>query len=118
MSHITKDLLQDCSTSNEFFFSLCCAECGEKWQSTPAGFSKAGITPETSGKLIIYDTLYQREKEAACNRALSEASKKFNLCPICRRLVCDHCFMICEDIDMCQACAKKLEEEGELVASR
>ena len=118
MSHITKELLQDCSTRDEFCFSLHCAECGEKWESTPIRFSKAGIKPETEGKRIVFDTLYQKEKIAARERAMNEASKMFSLCPICRRLVCDHCFMICEDLDMCQACAKSLEEEGECVAVR
>jgi len=119
MSHISKDMLQDCSTATEFVFCLRCAECGDKWQSTPVRFSRAGVTPVTNGKKIIFDTLYQREKAAACARAAEEASEKFfNLCPICRRVVCDHCFMICEDIDMCQSCAVRLEEKGEYVAAR
>lgn len=118
MSHIAKELLLDCSTQDEFFFSLRCAECGEVWKSRPVRFSKSGVTPETRGKRVVFDTLYQREREAALGRAVSEAAGIFNTCPICRRLVCDHCFMICDDLDMCQSCADNLKEEGEFVLTR
>ena len=37
------------------------------------------------------------------------------VCPICRRLICDSCFLICEEMDMCRACAKRLKEDGEPV---
>ena len=36
-------------------------------------------------------------------------------CPICKRLVCDHCFLICDDLDMCVQCAEKLNEKGTVV---
>lgn len=118
MSHIAIERLLDCSTQDAFHFSLHCDECGEIWKSKPVRFSKAGIVPETPGKQIVFDTLYQRERENALNRAVSEAAGALNTCPICGRLVCDHCFMICDDLDMCRACADRLQEEGELVAVR
>ena len=118
MSQITKDLLLDFSTQDEFHFSLRCAECGESWSSRPIRFSKAGVHPETQGKRIVFDTLDHRERESALNRAASEANGILNTCPICRRLVCDHCFMICDDLDMCRSCAELLQEKGEVVASR
>ena len=37
------------------------------------------------------------------------------ICPICKRLVCDHCFLICDDLDMCVQCATKLNEKGTVV---
>ena len=118
MSHIAKELLIDCSTQDAFSFSFRCAVCGEVWKSKPIRFSKSGIQPGTRGKQVVFDTLYQREKEAALRRAASEAAGAFNTCPICRRLVCDCCFMICDDLDMCQSCADSLQEKGELVSSR
>lgn len=118
MSYIAKELLLDCSTAEEFCFSLRCAECKEVWKSTPVRFSKAGIVPATEGKKIIFDTLYRREKEAALNRAIAEAEQRFNKCPICHRFVCDHCFLICDDLDMCQSCANSLEERGEYIMVR
>ena len=37
-------------------------------------------------------------------------------CPVCGRLVCDRCFLICEDLDLCIACAKALRVRGRIVA--
>ena len=116
MSYIAKELLVDCSTPDEFCFSLWCAECGRIWKSKPIRFSKAGIKPQTEGKQVVFRTLYKREKEAAWNRAVQEAEKIFSRCPICMRLVCDHCFLVCEDLDMCTSCARRLQEYGEPVS--
>lgn len=115
MRHITREMLTDWSTPVSFCFSMTCAECGKEWNSTPVVFSKAGIEPETEGKKVIFDALYQKEKEAALAKAVEEASNAFNLCPICKRPVCDYCFMICEDLDLCVACSANLQEHGEPV---
>ncbi|MGN0421756.1 MAG: hypothetical protein ACI4EY_03370 [Lachnospiraceae bacterium] len=118
MNHIAKELLLDCSTQDMFCFSLRCAECGEVWKSRPVRFSKSGVRPETEGKKVIFDTLYKREKEAALFYTVKQAEEIFSCCPICHRLVCDHCFLVCEDLDMCCACAKRLKEYGEPVMER
>ena len=118
MSHITKERLRDCSTKDAFSFSLCCAECGEVWQSKSVPFSRAGVIPETLGKRVVFEALYQRERAAALEKAAIDAAAAFNVCPICHRLVCDHCFLICDDLDLCQSCAERLQEEGERVAVR
>ena len=118
MCKIEKEMLKDDSTPNEFCFSLSCVEFGEEWESTPVPFSKAGITPETEAKQEIFEALYRREKETALIRAVNEASGVFNACPLCHRLVCDHCFLICKDLDMCRSCAERLNEDGEFVALR
>ena len=96
MEYITKKDLIDCSTPDEFCFSLCCMECKTVWKSTPIRFSKAGKKPENENRKIIYDTLYDREKNLAFQKALNQAKEIFNICPICKRLVCDHCFLICD----------------------
>ena len=101
MEYITKKDLIDCSTPDEFCFSLCCMECKTVWKSTPIRFSRAGKKPENENRKIIYDTLYDREKNLAFQKALNQAKEIFNICPICKRLVCDHCFLICDDLDMC-----------------
>ena len=77
-------------------------------------FPKAG-KPENENRKIIYDTLYDREKNLAFQKALNQAKEIFNICPICKRLVCDHCFLICDDLDMCVQCAAKLNEKGTVV---
>lgn len=118
MCRIATELLQDCSTQNEFIFSLRCAECGSVWRSRPIRFSKAGVTPQTEGKRVIFDTLYKREKAMALELAAKKAGESFSQCPICHRLVCDHCFLICEELDMCVSCAANLKENGSPVMQK
>lgn len=112
MCQIVTELLQDCSTQNEFIFSLRCAECGSVWKSKPVRFSRADVIPLTEGKRVIFDTLYKREKAAALEMAAQKAGEVFSQCPICHRLVCDRCFLICEELDMCVSCANHLKEHG------
>ena len=49
------------------------------------------------------------------NKGTWYASFHYFDCPICKRLVCDHCFLICDDLDMCVQCAAKLNEKGTVV---
>lgn len=118
MRHVVMEQLQDRSTRDEFVFSLRCSECGDIWNSEAVRFSRAGTVPETPQKQIIFDALYQKEKEAAWRRAVKAATAMVSFCPICRRLVCDYCFLICEDLDLCQSCAERLQETGQRVANR
>lgn len=118
MGHIDKELLLDCSTPDKFCFSLRCECCGEVWKSKSVRFSKAGTEPDTPGKRIIFDALYKWERETALGKAVIEAEKVFSRCPICHSLVCDHCFLVCEDLDMCVSCADMLKETGEPVMKR
>ncbi|MFQ7646575.1 MAG: hypothetical protein ACLRK4_19865 [Ruthenibacterium lactatiformans] len=108
--------LQDNSNEKTFQFSLRCEECGLVWNSSPVPFSKAeDERPEQ--KKVVYEIMYQREKEIAFCRAYQDALECFNLCPVCARLVCNCCFRICSDVDMCSTCAEHLGEGGEAVAS-
>jgi len=110
-----KDHFSDCSNEEQFCFSLTCAECGAVWKSTPIRFSKADEQAATEARQIIIRTLYQRERAQAIERAVSEAIHHFSVCPLCHHLVCDHCFIICDDLDMCSTCSVKLQERGETV---
>ena len=76
MEYITKKDLIDCSTPDEFCFSLCCMECKTVWKSTPIRFSRAGKKPENENRKIIYDTLYDREKNLAFQKAFLNAFSK------------------------------------------
>ena len=116
MTHIREELIHNNSTSEVFQFSLCCPECGGIWKSKKIYFSKAGVVPKTEGKAVIFDALYKREFENAKKAAIKEAEQNFSLCPICHRLVCDRCFMVCEDLDICVRCARQLKEHGEFVS--
>lgn len=116
MKRIMKEAMGDCSTVEEFRFLVRCLECGRTWHSSPVRFSKAGAEPKTEGMSAIFRTLYERERDAAREKAAAEASEIFSRCPACGRLVCDRCFLICEDLDMCIACAKTLQVRGDIVA--
>ena len=65
---------------------------------------------------MILRALYEREREAAREKAMAEVPAIYNRCPVCGRLVCDRCFLICEDLDMCVACAGRLQVRGDIVA--
>ncbi|MDO4733125.1 MAG: hypothetical protein Q4B50_06390 [Bacillota bacterium] len=115
MKRIIKEKIVDCSDQDSFCFSLICVDCGRVWKSTPIRFSKAGGEPSTEAKLIIAQALYRREHAQALERAISEAMHHFNICPLCGSLVCDGCFIICNDLDMCRSCSNQLQEQGECV---
>ena len=116
MKRVVKEAMGDCSTVEEFRFLVRCQECGGIWHSSPIRFSKAGAEPESEGMRTILRTLYEREREAAREMAAAEAAEFFYYCPVCGRLVCDRCFLICEDLDLCIACAKALQVRGDVVA--
>ena len=118
MRRMIREAMEDRSSPEAFRFSLNCAVCGTAWISRTARFSKAGVTPESEGKRIIFQKLYEREWEEARERAVTDAMETFNLCPICRRLVCNRCFLLGEDIDLCADCARNLQEQGEPVVSK
>lgn len=113
MKQILKNVIKDESDAESFVFSLSCSECGKSWKSMPVRFSKAGIEPQNAAKQTIYQALYQRERELAREQAVTGAVHHFNRCPLCGWLICNDCFLICEDLDMCRSCAEKLQETGE-----
>lgn len=116
MKQIIREHLVDCSDREVFCFSLTCPECGTVWKSSPTRFSKAREKPQSESKRIIFETLYQREQMQALTRALDEAVYHFNLCPFCKRIICNNCFLICDDLDMCRSCAEQFQEDGEKVS--
>ena len=118
MKQMIRERLVDCSDDDWFRFSITCAECGRVWQSTPIRFSKADSKPFTEAKFIIAQALYAQEHAQALECAVSEAVNHFNVCPLCKSLVCNHCFIMCADLDMCRDCAAFLKEKGEAVMKR
>lgn len=116
MNRVMRETMGDCSTLEEFRFLVRCQECGRTWRSSTVRFSKAGIAPTTEHWRVILRTLYEREREAAREKAMAEVPAIYNRCPVCGRLVCDRCFLICEDLDMCVACAGRLQVRGDIVA--
>ena len=117
MKKLVEMLIENLSTREVFLFSIACSTCGAEFGGKPVRFSKAGITPPTEGKKIIYDAVYEQEFRDARQAAIRDAAEHLNYCPICKRLVCNRCFLICDDLDMCKQCAVHLEETGSPVLS-
>ena len=107
--------LENLSTKEVFLFRISCANCGLAYGNQPVRFSKAGIAPNTQSQQVIYEALYEQELRDARQRAVRSAAEHMNFCPICRRLICNQCFLICDDLDMCKACATRLRQQGQPV---
>jgi formylmethanofuran dehydrogenase subunit E len=71
--------------------------------------------PEGEASAEVSAEELAREKEAE-EKAAEEAKNYFNICPHCGEMICDDCFLICEDIDICRSCAESLKETGEPIS--
>ena len=112
MKQLVEMLLENLSTREVFLFRIACGACGTEYGGKKVRFSKAGIQPSSEGKKIIFDACYEQEFKTARQAAIRDAAENLNYCPICKRLVCNRCFLICDDLDMCKQCATHLEEAG------
>ena len=112
MKKLVEAVLENRSTKEMLLFRVTCGNCGTEYGKKPIRFSRAGIPPVTQSKKIIYDALYEQEFNEARRRAILNAAEHMNYCPICKRLVCNQCFLICDDLDMCKQCAADLEQQG------
>lgn len=112
MKKLVEMMLENLSTREVFLFRIACGACGTEFGGKPQRFSKAGLVPQTEGKKVIFDAVYEQEFRAARQSAIRDAAEQLNYCPICKRLVCNRCFLICDDLDMCKQCAANLEETG------
>ena len=112
MKQLVDMMLENLSTREVFRFRIACSACDTEYGGKPVRFSKAGITPPTEGKRIIFEACYEQEFLAARQSAIRDAAEHLNYCPICKRLVCNRCFLICDDLDMCKQCAAHLKETG------
>lgn len=115
MKKLVEAVLENLSTKDVFLFRVTCGNCGSEYGNRPIRFSKSEIPPTTQNQQIIYDALYEQEFRDARRVAIREAAEHMNYCPICKRLVCNQCFLICDDLDMCRQCASDLEQQGKPV---
>lgn len=116
MKRYIEKYMNDLSDFNQFLFSVSCPVCGKEWTSTPVPFSRAGEKSRNVVTNYFVQKQYSREKRSAEIMAEEEPGHRMNYCSVCMRLVCDSCFMICADMDMCVDCAACHNETGELVA--
>ena len=112
MKALIEASLENLSTRELFLFRTSCRVCGTEYGGEKVRFSKAGIQPSSEGKRIIFDACYEQEFKMARQAAIRDAAENLNYCPICKRLVCNRCFLICDDLDICKQCAAHLEEAG------
>ena len=112
LKQLVEGLLENLSTREIFLFRIACGVCAMEYANRPMRFSKADVIPSMPQKKIIYDAIYEQEFQSARQSAIREAAERLNYCPICKRLVCNRCFLICDDLDMCSQCASALGENG------
>ena len=112
MKKLIERMLENLSTRDVFLFRIACGACGKEYGNKPIRFSKAEVIPQTPQKAALYEILYAQELQTARLSAVRDAAEHLNYCPICKRLVCNRCFLICEDLDMCIQCASAMEETG------
>ena len=112
MRKLVETVLENASTKEAFLFRVSCANCEAAYTNRPVRFSKAGVTPTEESKKIIYNALYEQELIAARHSAIRSIAENMNCCPICKRLICNRCFLICDDLDMCIRCATDLQQRG------
>ena len=117
MKKLIEMWLENLSTRDVFLFRIACSACGREYGNKPVRFSKAEAVPQTPKKATLYEILYAQELQSARLGAIRDAAEHLNYCPICKRLVCNQCFLICEDLDMCRQCASAMEETGIPVVS-
>ena len=117
MKKLIERMLENLSTRDVFLFRVACGACGKEYGNKPIRFSKAEVIPQTPQKAALYEILYAQELQTARLSAVRDATEHLNYCPVCKRLVCNRCFLICEDLDMCKQCASAMEETGIPVVS-
>ena len=115
MKELVESILENLSSREVFLFRVCCGGCGAEYGNKPRRFSKAGVEPENGNRQIIFDVLYEQELRLARQFAIRDAAEHMNYCPVCKRLVCNGCFLICDELDLCRECARKLGQTGKSV---
>ena len=112
MKKLIEIFMENLSTRDVFLFRIACGACGAEYGNKPVRFSKAGEIPQTLKKAALYEILYSQELQTVRLSTVREAAEHLNYCPVCKRLICNRCFLICEDLDMCRQCASAMEETG------
>lgn len=112
MRKLVESVLENQSSSDFFLFRVTCGRCGSEYGNKPMRFSKAGVLPTTHTSRLFLGALYEQEAKTAQQAAVCNAAEHMNYCPICKKLVCNQCFLICDELDMCRSCASELGQKG------
>lgn len=106
LKSITKKM-QDRSTDQFFKFSFYCDRCGKEWTSEPYSFEHSFSDNLTQAERSARDIMWRTDHDLAFQRANLEARLRFNQCGSCHNIVCDECFAMEEDDDLCVDCASR-----------
>jgi len=117
LQKLVEAFIRNLSTKDAFLFRISCENCGAEFGNRITRFSKARWLPTTQEESLICSTLYAQEFQNARQTAIRRAAEQLNYCPVCKRLVCNQCFLICGEMDMCRTCAAKQGQRGQPVRS-
>ncbi len=112
MRKLVEAALEDLSSGEVFLFRVLCGCCGTGYGNRPMHFSRTEASPSHKGEQMIRNVLYEQEWKTAKQIAIRNAAEQMNYCPVCRQLVCNQCFLICEELDLCRQCAARLDQRG------
>lgn len=117
MQKLVEAFIQNLSTKDAFLFRISCENCGTEYGNRLTRFSKARWLPATQEEELICHKLYAQEFQNARQTAIRRAAEQLNYCPVCKRLICNQCFLICGELDMCRKCAAEQGQRGQPVLS-
>lgn len=115
MKQLVETFIENHSTNKTFEFYVTCEACENAYGKTVIRFSKGEMVPTTQIEMALWNALYEQEMRTARQIAVRNASEEMNHCPVCKRLVCNQCFLICDELDMCKHCAAALNQAGKPV---
>lgn len=98
--------LLELSDASGFRFSLCCSVCGRVWVSETTPFSDIGRRQTARSR-----ALYEREREEAMSRAVSEALRGFEVCLLCGKITGKECLEELGEMTVCRSCAERLKKQ-------
>ncbi len=99
--------IRDKSTDRFFKFSFYCDRCEKEWTSEEYPFVHSFSDELTDDEQRAKEILWRIDHDVALERANLEARLQFNYCKTCGGIVCDECFAMEEDEDLCQDCASQ-----------
>lgn len=115
MIKLVETFIENYSTNETFEFYVTCESCENVYGKTTKRFSKSGAVPTSQIEKTLWNALYEQEMRMVRQIAVRHAAEQLNYCPVCKRLVCNQCFVICDELDMCKQCASTLNQEGKPV---
>lgn len=110
MEAITKRW-EDESDMKLFKFSFFCDCCGKKAVTLEYKF-ESGFKPKlfmSEDERKARELIWQKDHDAAYERANNEAALQFTRCPKCGRRVCEDCYSVLDDL--CTDCAKEERDQ-------